>query len=278
MKEEIIITDQFSTVGILTHQQLDIRVPTIILLNAGLVHRIGPNRIYVKLARRLSMEGYNVFRFDYGGQGDSLFYSKQPSDDILISKTLDHLAIKLKFEEFVLIGLCSGAEDAYHVSLTDTRIKGIVMINGTGLDHDDVITLYPEIEKSIQLRYYKKSLKNPDRWLKVLRGKSGLFKVNKLKRLVIRLFGLESKKVSQQNLELLNPFRNVIKKGVALLLVITEGSVAYDFLQRMKKQEVSENEQHEVLIMNDIDHIVTPVWAQHELNTNIIKWLNDKYK
>jgi alpha-beta hydrolase superfamily lysophospholipase len=43
--------------------------PAIILSNAGLIHHIGPNRIYVKLARHLAENGYRVIRFDLSGVG-----------------------------------------------------------------------------------------------------------------------------------------------------------------------------------------------------------------
>ena len=42
-----------------------------ILLGAGLVHRVGPNRLTVRLARRLAARGIASVRFDHRGIGDS---------------------------------------------------------------------------------------------------------------------------------------------------------------------------------------------------------------
>ena len=42
-----------------------------ILFNAGVVHRIGPHRINVKLARSLAASGIASIRFDLSGLGDS---------------------------------------------------------------------------------------------------------------------------------------------------------------------------------------------------------------
>lgn len=58
-------------VGIITHPEIDVGLPTVILLNAGLIHRIGPNRVYVRLARHLAGLGFQVLRFDLSGIGDS---------------------------------------------------------------------------------------------------------------------------------------------------------------------------------------------------------------
>jgi hypothetical protein len=43
----------------------------VIFLNADANHRVGPNRLYVSLARDLAARGYPAFRFDVGGLGDS---------------------------------------------------------------------------------------------------------------------------------------------------------------------------------------------------------------
>src|SRR5215472_19382863 len=45
--------------------------PGVILLNPGIVHRVGPGRIYVKIARALAAKGFVVLRFDFSGIGDS---------------------------------------------------------------------------------------------------------------------------------------------------------------------------------------------------------------
>ena len=46
-------------------------LPPILLLNAGCIHHVGPNRWYVSLARQLAQLGHRVLRFDLSGLGDS---------------------------------------------------------------------------------------------------------------------------------------------------------------------------------------------------------------
>ena len=45
--------------------------PAALLLNAGLTYRVGPNRLYVKIARALASQGLVTLRFDLSGIGDS---------------------------------------------------------------------------------------------------------------------------------------------------------------------------------------------------------------
>jgi len=60
MKEEVLqFGKRSSMVGIL-HSPAGTpnpELPAVLLLNAGLIHRIGPNRIYVKMARQFAPEG-----------------------------------------------------------------------------------------------------------------------------------------------------------------------------------------------------------------------------
>src|SRR5690606_23743533 len=45
--------------------------PAVLILNSGLVHRVGPKRLHVRLARRLAGLGFTCMRIDLSGIGDS---------------------------------------------------------------------------------------------------------------------------------------------------------------------------------------------------------------
>ncbi|MGH7928173.1 MAG: alpha/beta hydrolase, partial [Candidatus Binatia bacterium] len=76
MREEALLLGKTrSLVGILTdppEAKRSTRLPGIILLNAGIIHRVGPNRMHVKIARTLAPMGFVVVRFDFSGIGDSI--------------------------------------------------------------------------------------------------------------------------------------------------------------------------------------------------------------
>jgi len=109
-------------------------LPTVVLLNAGWVHRIGPNRMNVGLARRLAAMGHPCVRFDFSWVGDS-----EPRDDGLPMRraaveearaVLDTLSEEIGSTSFVVGGLCSGADAAFRVALADDRVVGCVFIDG----------------------------------------------------------------------------------------------------------------------------------------------------
>lgn len=121
--------------GIVTEPEiLDPTKPTILLLNAGLIHRVGPNRLNVDIARRLAREGVRSVRFDMTGLGDSprakegRGYQEQAVFDTV--EVMDQLSDRTSNGAFVLIGLCTGADNALEVSHVDARVSGCVLIDG----------------------------------------------------------------------------------------------------------------------------------------------------
>ena len=105
----------------------------LVLLNAGIIHRIGPNRLNVKLARRAAKVGTAALRFDLSGLGDSppasgaVGFEKQAVRDM--AAALDALNAAAGCSRFVLVGLCSGADNAMLAALADPGVSGLVLLD-----------------------------------------------------------------------------------------------------------------------------------------------------
>jgi hypothetical protein len=105
-----------------------------LLFNAGVIPRFGPHRINVKLARALAAAGSVSMRFDLSGQGDSRgsiadgdFRAQGVRD---IRAAMDYLEQQHGLRRFALVGICSGAVNAYWASLADERVVGVLMVDG----------------------------------------------------------------------------------------------------------------------------------------------------
>lgn len=107
--------------------------PAVLFLNSGILHHAGASRLYVKLARRLASSGFLCLRFDFAGVGDS-----EPRRDTLpfargavadAKEAMDFLQSTRGNQRFILVGLCSGADMAYHVSLADERVVGLAKLD-----------------------------------------------------------------------------------------------------------------------------------------------------
>ena len=124
--------------GILTKPDPTIAVagaPVAVILNAGIVHRIGPFRLHVDLARQLAEKGFSTLRMDLSGLGDSQTRpGKLNSEDdravLDVGDALDYLTKTTGVDRFVILGLCSGAYNAHQVAVKDERIVGSVFMDG----------------------------------------------------------------------------------------------------------------------------------------------------
>jgi alpha-beta hydrolase superfamily lysophospholipase len=108
--------------------------PVVTFLNAGLLHHVGPARLWVELARRFAGAGMRTVRFDLSGLGDSpvrpgqrahFSYPKEAIDDI--AEVLDELTNGDRHDS-VLVGLCAGAYHAIEGGIA-LRVRGICAIN-----------------------------------------------------------------------------------------------------------------------------------------------------
>lgn len=125
-----------SLAGVLTEPtggSTDPERPGVLFLNSGILHHTGASRLYVKAARRLAEEGFTSLRFDFSGVGDS----EARKDTLPFAKAavvegreaMDFLQEGRGIKRFILMGLCSGADMAYHIGLADERVVGMAKID-----------------------------------------------------------------------------------------------------------------------------------------------------
>ena len=106
----------------------------VLLLDSGVIHRVGPHRINVKLARRLAADGFVAFRFDLSPVGDGVpargaaSFDRQAVAEIALA--MDEVERRTGIGRFVVYGICSGAVHAFAAARDDARIAGIYMQDG----------------------------------------------------------------------------------------------------------------------------------------------------
>ncbi len=113
-----------------------IGAPAVLFLTAGLLHHVGPHRLYVQAARQLNTLGFTALRFDLGDVGDSQpalpTYSLVERSVSEIGEAMDYLTSEYGIGEFIVCGLCSGADDALKIAAADKRVTGCVFLDAKG--------------------------------------------------------------------------------------------------------------------------------------------------
>ncbi len=101
----------------------------VVLLNAGLIHRVGPFRLHVQLARSLAQAGHAVLRFDLPGIGDAPLLAGTDAPGA-VTRALDALQARFGDRGFVVGGICSAADLGWKVALADRRVRGLLLLDG----------------------------------------------------------------------------------------------------------------------------------------------------
>jgi hypothetical protein len=158
----------------------------VILVNSGAVHRVGPNRLYVTLARHCARQGYVVLRMDISGLGDSaprpeaaenIVYSKHAVGDL--REALDYLQREWSITNIYAMGLCSGAYNVFKAAVAELPLAGITLINPLTFFWKEGMSLkYPEHRVADDIVRYRTNAFRLAAWLKLLRGGVNLWELS----------------------------------------------------------------------------------------------------
>jgi pimeloyl-ACP methyl ester carboxylesterase len=203
--------------------------PAIVILNTGIIHRVGHHRMFVTMSRALAAVGYTVLRFDFSGIGDS-----SPRNDGLslvdarmaeIKEALDWLERECTASRMILIGLCSGADHAVLYGHTDPRIAGLVLMD-------------PSISPTFRyyLHYIARRLQQLRSWFNVLSGRSHTLRM--LMRHMLRTVQLgKAQRYPPQNLVprqiIERHYQNSVDRGIEILAIFTEEMTRQTYREQM---------------------------------------------
>jgi pimeloyl-ACP methyl ester carboxylesterase len=241
-----------------------------LLSNAGLMPRIGPNRLNVKIARKLAEKGVASLRFDLAGLGDSkantsgLSWRDQAVHDMRAA--MDFVQSRFGKRRFLIFGICSGAENGLNAAIADARVVGAFMVDGF---------------------WYRSIWSRPVRWFKRL---SALTPSRVVRGISRRLRERQSSSSDDQNLEFFpgeesaNPPREVYAKtmnslaarGTSIFVLYTNAAAAYvsysNQLRDAFPREPFARHIRSQLIL-DIDHTAVPLVAQRRMIGMFDEWV-----
>lgn len=258
-------------------------LPAVILLNSGIVHRVGLNRLHVKLARILAAMGFVTMRFDFSGIGDS-----PPRQDNLpfrhsaiaeIQEAMNHLAVTRGRDRFILMGICSGAGIALQTAQIDARVVAVAPINcrgyltGPGAD--------VQIRNRALLRHYWRiafrSSFQLNSCLKALTGKMDYGRLARTAGAALRRLVSTGKNRPVPPVEdrFRSDVRSLLDRGAHLLFVHAEGDEGLDFIQMALANEIeqwSRSKPFGLKIIAGANHTFALLWTQERLLRILCEW------
>jgi hypothetical protein len=277
------------------------------LLNPGLKSRVAPNRLNVKIARKLCDMGFFVLRFDPFGIGDSegdfmgsnetvidLWSMIQRGafvDDTILSNNF--FASEVNLNKLILIGQCGAGVTAGLVAALDHRVNHLVLIDTPfRISSSDI-----ELSQAVIDSYDSKQL--------LKEHLSGLFKFDWLSNIFSNGFNASwfrdklsvikkllsfkgvfkgQNSISKRfNYNLANSLVDFMNKGSNIYFLFAENDFSLrefsnDFRHNFLDKKRKLRKRYSLNIIKNANHTYTETKWQDELLNNISEWLESVMK
>jgi len=257
--------------------------PAVLMLNSGSVHHIGPNRLWVQLARQWAARGITVMRIDLSGIGDSpsrpgaeenVVYSAHAAQDI--AAALAFLRDHAGAGECHLVGLCSGAYHALKAAVAGQPLASSLMINPlTYFWHDgDQMNDLKEYEVFELMSKYRGKLFTLDPWAKLMRGQLEIRLIAQVvgRRLwngvASRLLDAARRLRIPLKHDLASELTAAARRGVRLQFVFAAQAPGFMLLRKQSghaMQQLLKRQQASIDFVLDADHTFTRLEARERL-------------
>jgi len=255
--------------------------PLCLLVNAGLVHRVGPNRLYVQVARALAGHGYRSFRVDLSARGDSEArrdgISFIESSVIEMRSVMDHLERTAGATQFVVMGICSGAINSLQAAIVDARVAGCIAIDAPA---------YPTWKYYV--RHYRGRLLRADSWRNTFAGRNAIGRL-------LRGGGARSEPAPHVDEEFGEPFEDrpprpsreeaeillakITGRGGRILSIFSGSWSSYNYSNQFRDAfpSIAASGLAEVSYYPDSDHTFTRLYNQRRLLGTIQRWMSSNW-
>jgi pimeloyl-ACP methyl ester carboxylesterase len=275
MKEQaVLFGEKRSLVGIVTEPPAGVRPreTAAILLNSGVLHRVAPGRINVRLARALADLGLTALRFDFSGIGDSkprmdnLPFEKSSVDEA--RRAMDLLESTRGIKRFILLGGCSGARVSLATACHDQRVVAGFLMNFPVAPHDDE-TVHPILEKRKDEHYYLNlAIRDAQSWRKFFAGEAHYRRILGALAFSLRRRFVSEKAIAAEWAALRRDLDAAVRNGARPVFVCSKGDPSLQDLRKAGGRDLSElcsSGKAEIVVIPRSDHTFSSLYDQARL-------------
>lgn len=268
----------------------------VLLLSPGIKGRVGPHRLYLKLATRFALFGYHVLRFDFTGLGDAdgdlpegvladVYNSIQSGRYVDDARAAMDWCERTKgITRFVASGLCGGSITGLLTAAVDSRVRALlglgipVAFEGGPEDWSRHLTR----GQLGRLRTgYLRRLSDPRAWLRLFSGRSS-YGVMWRSLTMRRKAGTDGHgrpaDPDNTNPDFGPAFLSVLRSGRPVFLVFSGADrLEFEFREKFVERHRQEMEAFQGLwglhIIPDANHVLSqPDWVE-EMASVSLRWL-----
>lgn len=286
------------------------------LLNPGIKYRVAPNRLNVKLARKLCEQGCYVLRFDPEGIGDS--EGELPTGTLVadiwekiqtglfVQDTIeanDFFRDKYGIDELIMIGNCGGAITALLSAPEDDMVCGLCLIDVpvnlrvANMSFADKVADGGQRVDWLFSEYMKRvlSIKSWKRFITMQTDYKAL-KKTLVMQLLKKIKPIQSDaglsvdlenfcRQKKLNMLFFKSFALFMKKNKPVLFILAGNDPGTEIFQSYFQNsflltnlnEKKRNELVEIHKVNDANHIYTLTECQETLITKVSEWVDSRF-
>lgn len=232
----------------------------VIILNAGLLHNVGPFKLSVEISNSLGEVGFPSLRIDQSGKGETpARHQTSRRESVLLDFDESISAFRERgIEKVIIIGLCSGADDALLIASKRNNVAGLILLDG-----------YARRTLKYEIGRIGDTLKHLVHWaLEKLRIRSADASVDN----DIRDW--------DSDVEMVRSLENQLNCGVRILAIFTPGQDYYGYpgqLAESLSNDASRDNLEEIFFEN-ADHTYSFVMNREALVTSIEDWIGRHFK
>lgn len=265
-------------VGVVTEPSASKSGVGIILSNSGVIHRVGPSRAYVKIARRLASIGFVAARIDHRGLGDSpartdtVPFMEAALQEVV--EVMDDMGERWGVRRFLVGGICLGAELAFRAAKIDDRIAGVLLINGVGYEEDTEWKTYAATQLHAR-DYVRRASLNGNSWRRALTGKINYRRLTSVLWRYGKSVVRPSKAVSEVVERLSLEFSTLAQGGVGTLWVHSSDDATIEFRRLVfgdVEKRTGSTQRLRSVVIPEADHTFTLLASQEQLVQTIEEW------
>ncbi|MCB0882664.1 MAG: hypothetical protein KDC33_10685 [Thermoleophilia bacterium] len=237
-----------------------------VFLNAGSVRHIGPNRLWVEMARDLARRGIPSLRADLSGigdgDGDEDLRTQEaglhdPSLVVEARHVVDAALAGSGAARAGLVGLCSGAAWSAHVAADDMRVDRAVMINPRYIVWDQ------DVADARETASASTSVLRRSAWRKLAEGRVTPRRAAAVAHAMLtRAVGAATRRRSSRDVPpaAADVVRRLGRPGLRALFVFTAGEPLLEELEADRL--LARRDAPDVVRLEDAGHTLRPRWAQ----------------
>jgi dienelactone hydrolase len=257
------------------------QVHGVVMLNGGATSHIGPNRMYVDLARRWAASGYVVLRLDLAGLGDSATRPGQNRNEVYPPGALDDVSAAISFlrrefgvEHVSLAGLCAGAYHALRSAISGLHVNTVLLVNPLTFywRQGSKLSDLQEAEVLANPGIYAEKIFSFKAWRKVMDGRVNLWRVFMVFLRRALMTAVSTARDLSRLLRIKLPrdlgweLQSLASRGVRVVFLFARGDVGQDLLRMQGGSAVkSIGDRCRVHIIEGADHIFSQGAARKEL-------------